>query len=166
MNQQNRRWIFFSVQGGSILALAGGLTLADPWLGGISGILLIAAVCLYEVKSTNWLPHLLLVACTVGAALGIWMKAPALLMLGGVALALAGWELSETDQLRNNSKLPLAAEYEKRRNLILLSVVMGSLLFVGILMLVKVTIPFVFLFAAGVVILFSLFRLYRLFKQI
>lgn len=164
MTRQTHRWIFLSVQMGSILVLAGGLTMVSPWLGGISCILLIAAASLYQIRYAGWLPHLLLFACTMGAALGIWLSAPVLPMIVSVTLALAGWELSEDALPRKVAMPPFTGDYEKRRILTLLAVVIGSLLLVGILMLVKVSIPFVFLFAAGVIILFSFFRLYRIFK--
>jgi hypothetical protein len=165
MTRQTRRWVFFSVQTGSILVLAGGLAAVNPWLGATYGIFLISVVGLYQVRRTGWLPHLLLFACTMGAALGIWLSAPAFLMIISAAMALAGWELSEADLQNKITMNPFTLDYEKRRILTLLAVLIGSLLLVGILILVKVSIPFVFLFAAGVVILFSIFRLYRIFRR-
>ncbi len=164
MNYRSRRIVYISIQAGAILFLGGGLASMSPWLAGGTALLLAVGLMVYLNRPTAWLSALLLIVFTLAAVMGIWQNAPPLLMLMSVSFALAGWEISDFATSNKPVENRLVEEFEKRRLIVLAGVVCSSLILAGILLLVKFTIPFAVIFAAGGIALFSLFRLYRLFK--
>lgn len=164
MKNRSRRILYISIQACAILFLGSGLATINSWLAGGAALLLAAGLAIYLHRLAAWLSALLLTVFTLAAVMGIWQNAPAVLMLMSVSFALTGWEISDVVSSNKPVENRLVEEFEKRRLIVLAGVVCSSLILAGILLLVKFTVPFAVLFAAGGIVLFSLFRLYRFFK--
>ncbi len=165
MSARIRVWIYAAVQAAAILLLAGGFAVRDRWMGAIFGLLLALAAGWHFYDHAAWLHHLLLFGCVAAAALGVWMGSSPVFMVAGTSAALAGWELSDVLPPTTTQSDPLAEAFERRRMLALGIMAVASLGVTVLLLQFPMQLPFGVLLAAAAVVLFSLFKLYRLFRS-
>jgi hypothetical protein len=117
----------------------------------------------FKKPGWNLLPPVLLVLVVSTAAGGVLLGTDPALMIAGAAAALAGWELTEQHKFRfgGNSRILYDALQRTRLRLVMTAIVLG-LSFSEAGLLIHFALPFWVVFLAGLLILFSLYRLTRI----
>ncbi len=159
----NEKWLLIAFLLASVVILIIGYAMTNLWLVILVLPVILLAGWLTRQSSPGWLPSVLLALYTVEAAGGALVGAIPGLMIAGAAFMLISWEISA--QLRalkgaaNHPQGRLSSHAHIRR---LITAVGIGLLIAEAGLLIHLRVPFGIILLAGLLVLFSLYRFYRL----
>jgi hypothetical protein len=143
----------------ALACLSGGYIMAGQRWAASAVLLPTAALWFGRRLPAAWLPSASLVSLVCLAAGGLFVRAPAFLMISGATAALAAWNLVNLDRAMAGS-LPVRAESQiEEKHFLTLAVALGlSLLLAAAGKLLPLQIPFALLIVLVLLDLFSLGR--------
>lgn len=149
----------------ALACLSGGYIMAGQWWAAGAVLLPIAALWFEGRLPAAWLPSASLVSLVCLAAGGLFVRAPAFLMISGATAALAAWNLVNLDRAMAGS-LPVRAESRlEQKHFLTLAAALGlSLLLAAAGKLLPLQIPFALLIVLVLLDLLSLERVIRYLK--
>ena len=150
----------------TVVSLTIGYSMKHLWWGIILVLLSLVILWVGEKYHLHWVNYVVfgiqLCLAVSGALLGL----PAYLMIASVVTALGSWDLSD---LQNNphqsAQHQLIMDFQLHRIRLL-----GLTIFVGLVisefgLLINMSLPFAVLFFIGLMVLFCLYRLFKLLKR-
>ncbi len=150
----------------STAALTGGYALLGSWVGMIAVLLLAVIWVTVQKYLWPWLASLLMAGFLGAAVRGILLGGSPQLMIAGSAFALAAWELTSK---RLDSGQGVEDQFSiklQKNSLMWLVISIGlGLLTAQLILLVQVIISFWVLFFAALVVMASLYLLFRLLRS-
>ena len=150
----------------ALILLAGGFGLAHLWWGEVFVLAIIFFWLIFQRSDWNLLPSALLAIYVCVAAAGLLSGVSPFLMIAGAAVALASWELADQRvNLPGTSNHALVSLYEHHHMKILGITVGLGLLVAEAGLFLQFSIPFGVLVLIALVVLFSLYRFFSLFKK-